>query len=234
MKYVPSTLVQTMSGSQGDSTFSTGRGGDYIRQRVNPAQPNTARQQAARTAFSAGSSAWRTLTQAQRNGWNNLAQTITLTDRYGKMYKPTGQQLFVANRAASAAIGNNPLSDAPGIVDAPGNLGNITLIIKRGATAATDVFTLQAQFGTDTGDKVVIAATGMYSAGRSYISPGQFKRLAVLTGDNMDNPNSIKNEWEALFGRPIVGTKVSVKVSAFSQNSFPGSPIIVTTVVVPV
>ncbi len=233
MKYVPSVLVQTMSGSQGDSTFSTGAGGDYIRRRVNPAQPRTEAQQEVRATFSAASAAWRSLTQAQRNGWTALAATVTRTDRYGKTYRPTGQQLFVASRTLASFSSQGAISDAPA-TSAQGNVITfIELIAKRGATAADDVITVDGNVQAS-GQPVVIFATAPFSAGRAYVSPGQYKKLGVFSQGDLNAGVSIKSLYEALFGRPTLGSHIALKAYCVSSGMFAGPEANTTAIVVAV
>jgi hypothetical protein len=68
--------VTQVGGSIGGATAARAKGGvDYLRARVAPTNPNTARQQVVRTALGLLSSAWRTtLTQTERNSWNALAE----------------------------------------------------------------------------------------------------------------------------------------------------------------
>jgi hypothetical protein len=42
------------------------------------------------------SSAWRTLTDAQRLGWKTLGENMTRTDSLGQTYTLTGQQAFAS------------------------------------------------------------------------------------------------------------------------------------------
>ena len=67
--------VASASGSIAGATASRAKGGvDYLRARVTPTNPNTARQQVVRSALSALSSAWRnTLTPTERGSWITLA-----------------------------------------------------------------------------------------------------------------------------------------------------------------
>lgn len=67
--------VTQVGGSIGGATAARAKGGvDYLRARVSPTNPNTARQQVVRTALGLLSSAWRTtLSGAERASWILLA-----------------------------------------------------------------------------------------------------------------------------------------------------------------
>jgi hypothetical protein len=233
MKYKPSALVETMSGSQGDSTFSTGRAGDYIRRRVNPAQPRTARQMQVRSAFSGMSAVWRTLTEAQRNGWKSLASTVTLTGRYGNTYRPTGQQLFVSVNLNEGRNPDEATPDAPGVSTPAAPLNSLVINVRRGAAAANDIFTVTGSNG-DVDTSMGINATGSYSAGRSYISPSQLRFVINKSNAQLGAGADIKAAYEAIFGRPALGAKVSVEVVPINVNGFAGPARRATVVVIAV
>jgi hypothetical protein len=233
MKYKPSALVETMSGSQGDSTFSTGRAGDYIRRRVDPAQPRTANQVARRNSFSTASSAWRLLTAGQRAGWRNLAATVTLTNRYGATYKPTGQQLFVGTFATADNAGVIISNDAPGSIVQPAAVEITELLTKRGAAAANDVLTLKHS-GFAAGPVFNIYATGNYSAGREYVAPGSLKFILTSDTNAGNTVVDFKAAWEAIFGRPAIGSKITVSVQVVSQAGFASPKTSRTNVVIAV
>jgi hypothetical protein len=218
-----------MSGSQGDSTFSTGRAGDYIRRRVDPAQPRTTVQQARRSSFSAFSAEWRTLTEAQRSSWKALAPQVTLTDRYGNTYHPSGQQLFVGNNLRIELNGDSPLLTAPAVPESANISAGDFTATRSAAGAATDVLRVADVNGVGV-QAILVYATAPYSAGRSYVSPSAFRLVTVLSGGSNQVEN-FRAEYEALFGRPVTGTKISVKLIAMSQSGFAGTPIVETSTV---
>src|SRR5438309_10637939 len=69
-----------MSGSIADNTFSHNKGGQYVRQRRVPTNPNSVKQQAARTILATLSAAWRTLSATNQQAWNNWAVVNPVTD----------------------------------------------------------------------------------------------------------------------------------------------------------
>ena len=83
MKY-KGTLITQGSGSLAGATFSHNKGGQYIRQRTIPVNPNTTLQQAVRSIFATLSIAWvQTLTAAQRVLWKTYADNVPLINVLG-------------------------------------------------------------------------------------------------------------------------------------------------------
>lgn len=81
-----SSLVDTLSGSMGDRTASTSRGGvGYFRKKVVPNNPRTLLQTALRAALSSAAVIWATqLSEAEQEAWWDIAEG-----------SQTGQTLFV-------------------------------------------------------------------------------------------------------------------------------------------
>lgn len=94
-------LTAPQSGSQAGTTASRNRFGQYLRTRAVPVQPRTPKQTFNRASLTNGSSAWRTLTDAQRTAWNDYAAQISRSDALGSTYNPTGAGLFTAAVIAS-------------------------------------------------------------------------------------------------------------------------------------
>lgn len=67
-----------------------------FRQRTAPVQPNTIWQTKIRTAFATAQTTWDGLTPAQRQAWDDYADSLTFTGPTGD-YKVPGRQIFLAN-----------------------------------------------------------------------------------------------------------------------------------------
>lgn len=99
------TQFEAASGKAGGLIFSRGRAGSQIRANVPPAQPRTARQQDSRALMAAICACWRALTGAQRQAWNDFAQSLTFRDKLGQTFVPSGYTTFVKRQRARASIG---------------------------------------------------------------------------------------------------------------------------------
>lgn len=217
MKVKYSALVVQARGSLGDATFSTGRNGDYIRQRVDPAQPRTARQQAVRASFGALSAAWRSITDAQRAGWNQLATSTTITDVYGNTSRLTGQQLYVRTNRFRAELGLARSDAAPGAAPA------ITAVAITALAATPTTLTITTSPGTHP-QAVEVFATGNFSAGRGFVADGQL-RLIQIVAAGAAFPASIFTAYNAKFGAPATGSKIAVQLVPVHPEGFGGQPV---------
>lgn len=91
-----SALVTAASGSIGGMTASRNRGGQFLRARVIPVNPNTERQGQARANLAQAVNAWTNiLTDGNRQAWTSYALATPVVDRLGQQLILSGQQMFV-------------------------------------------------------------------------------------------------------------------------------------------
>lgn len=122
MKFI-GAMTGTMSGSLGGVTASHNRGGQYLRQRVVPTNPATARQNQVRAYLAGANSAWTMLTDAQRMGWATYASNVPTVDSLGQTIYLTGQQMFIrAWTTQMWTAGATPPTTAPAIFDRGANV----------------------------------------------------------------------------------------------------------------
>lgn len=96
MKLIP-ILGSSMSGSLRGITASRNKGGQYLRGRTTPINPNTTRQQAVRSNLSGLMARWnQELTESEREGWRTYADNVETTNTLGETIKLTGLNWFIA------------------------------------------------------------------------------------------------------------------------------------------
>lgn len=103
------------SGAVGSVVASHNRGGQYLRARVTPTNPNTPRQAAIRAALGGAIQQWtQGLTGAQRDGWRLYAQNTPTTNRLGDTIHLTGQNMWVRQAAIIRQFQTSGLTGAAG------------------------------------------------------------------------------------------------------------------------
>jgi hypothetical protein len=111
---VSSQLVAAGSGSIAGLTWSHNRGGQYIRARVIPVNPNTEAQGIARENMSTAVSLWtNTLTDAQRQAWATYAQDTPTVNRLGAQLILSGQAMFIRSVTSRLIAGLAAILDGP-------------------------------------------------------------------------------------------------------------------------
>lgn len=111
-----------MRGSLGGITFSRNRGGQYARLRVKPTDPSSDAQMQMRVAINNVSRLWsQTLTQSERDAWEEYARNNQVPSRLGGWTNLTGHQWFCGLNSRNVRVGNQiiltpPTSNAPSAV----------------------------------------------------------------------------------------------------------------------
>ena len=102
------SIVAEARGSVGLVSYSRNNYGAYAKTRTTPTNPNTAKQITARARVTSGVAAWRALTPAQRESYNQIAILYSIQNRVGMSYTLNGYNFFlrqyiVCNLAGVAA-----------------------------------------------------------------------------------------------------------------------------------
>lgn len=130
-------ILGSLRGSIGDNTFSHNRGGDYVRRRVSPTNPNSTRQQAMRTILGTLAALWSsTLTAVQRGQWDTWAENQSKEGPLGNSISLTGINAYVWLNAHLLDAGDTRI-DAPPIVVAP--TGLLTMSADISAAGTVDI-----------------------------------------------------------------------------------------------
>lgn len=218
MKY----LGQTQSGSEGGTTASRNRFGQYIRRRAVPVQPRTVAQLNQRARLSTNAANWRTLTDAQRAGWLSLGLMMVRTDSLGQSYDLNGFLAFCSVNNNKLDAGDAAVTDAPALITPPGLL---TVTVTLTAAAFSIAYTPTPLAA---GVRAFIFASPQRSDGRNF--NGDY-RLMSVTAAAAVSPAVILVPYTAKFGVPVVGNKIFLSLATY-QGGFKGSPFNVAQVVV--
>ena len=113
-------MVVAASGLIGGTIFSHNKGGDYVKAFSVPTNPDTLRQQDVRSDFASLVVAWTNdLTQLQRDGWNDFAETTPRLNALGEPVFWSGQQTYISVNATLLQAALTRQDDNPPIAAAP-------------------------------------------------------------------------------------------------------------------
>lgn len=212
----------------GGHVASKNRAGAYLRTKVTPVNPRTESQLDARSRLSNQAQAWRGLTQAQRNSWNNAVNDYKKTDIFGDIKVPSGFNLFVKLNSNLALIGEASLTDAPAPVSVPS-------VTSFALTAIGSTHALTGDIAPDTnpaGNTLLAKATSQISAGKNFVK-SEYRVISVEV-TNTSGAIVLTTAYTAKFGAiSQVGSKVFVElyyinqVTGQSSKPFSASAVIV-------
>ncbi|HUW59124.1 MAG TPA: hypothetical protein VMZ92_20980, partial [Planctomycetota bacterium] len=95
-----SAAITDIRGSMGGLTFSRNAGGAYIRARIKPINPNSARQVAIRQGMAQLSGRWSTvLTAIQRTAWLAYSAATVWTNKLGQVVTITGLAAYLRSNS---------------------------------------------------------------------------------------------------------------------------------------
>jgi len=197
----------------GGSVASRNTFGAYVRNKVTPVNPQTPAQSTVRARFADISQAWRDLTPAERDEWNEAVPSYESTDIFGDTLTPTGfnlhQQLNLNLAAVALPFITSP--EAPADVQ---SLTNLSVDLDVGGTNIEVDSTEAIEATTD----FVIKATPGLSAGKSFVAT-EFKQV-FIAGSALLFPIDIQLGYDAVFGAlPAVGTKVFVEMVGVNNTT---------------
>lgn len=214
-------LGPTSSGSDGGTTWSRNRNGQYTRRRAVPVQPRTPSQLNQRARLTTNAAAWRGLTDAQRSGWKSLGLLITRSDSLGQNYDLSGFQAYCSVNNNKLDAGDAAVSDAPVIVTPPDLLtATITL-----TGVAFSVAYTATPLGA--GVRLFIRCSPQRSQGRTFNGD---VRIVSITAAAAASPANVLAAYTAKFGVPVTGNRIFLSLQTY-QGGFLGSPLGVSQVV---
>lgn len=212
-KVLFTAVVADMRNKLNGSVFSKNRGGSYVRTKVTPVNPQTDAQQSVRGRFGAFAAAWRGLTEAERQSWIDAAPSFPVTDIFGSSKILSGSQLYSKLNLNLAQAGQTEITTAPTPADIPSLIGlSLSATDTPGLTFDADLQDVPAGFSA------VVFATPNYGAGISFVK-NKFRFITALAAAAAMDPANILAAYQAVFGNPIAGQKISIRVFLVSNTT---------------
>lgn len=206
-------IVDNISGKLNGTVFAKNKGGHYMRSKSKPTNPRTAQQMAVRGAFGAISSAWRSLPEAARNAWNEIASDFPYINKLGDSKVLSGFALHQKLNRNVGLVGGETLQYPP----APQGVASISEIIPNLEEEAM-ILTGSAISEVGQKNRVVIYATPAISPGVSNFQ-NRLRQILVADIDDLGTGINLTSAYSNLFGAPVAGQKIGVAVRAINENT---------------
>lgn len=213
-------IVDNISGKLNGTVFAKNKGGHYMRSKSKPTNPRTAQQMAVRGAFGAISSAWRSLPEAARNAWNEIASDFPYINKLGDSKVLSGFALHQKLNRNVGIVGGDALQYPP----APQGVASISEITPNfEPTALTITGAAVSEIGQK--NKVVIYATPALSPGVSNFQ-NRLRQIQVADIDDLGTGINFTASYSNLFGAPVADQKIGVAVRAINEDTGEASVMI--------
>lgn len=220
MRYL-TPLLTDARGKLGGTVYSRNPYGPYTRAKTAPLQPRTPSQQLGRTLFAAASTAWKSLTQPQRDAWAAYAQGLQKADSLGRRYNPSGYQTFVTHYRFAQQAG---ATAAPAPPTSPLSYFSLAFTMFATISTGTGTFTL----GITPADPTLLTV-GTYIP---YATPGLSQTINFVPRQTYRNLSAAFNRdpfldfWHAetdyldVLAQPAVGQVIHMQLR--KANKFSG------------
>lgn len=209
-----SALVSGMSGKLNGSVAARNKGGNYIRNKTTPVNPQSTFQQQARAMFGGVSSLFRSLTADKVNSWNAAAANFPYTNIFGDTSFLNGLQLFTKLNTNLSVVDTATLTTPP----SPEGAGSLVLDSARLAIAAEELTILFSSTPPESAVLFVLEATAPVS-GNSRFYKNRFRTIAFGSAASLGDVNVIFENYRTRFGVPPVGANVAFRLSQVNENT---------------
>lgn len=219
-------FLADMRNSVASTTFSKNRAGAYSKTKSDPFNPQSVYQMAYRTNFAEITGTWATLSDAERNQWDNMVSAWQRTDIFGDLHAPSGFNLFMRVNLQIRRVGF-PIHTVPTLPGLCPIINDITFSI---SLSSLEMIVNTASQGDQSDMYQFVRATPQLSPGIKVFK----NRLTDIAQEGAGIPvdYNIFTPYVAKYGVPTVGMRIgvsSVWVSGFTgQVSIPiiGSAIV--------
>lgn len=216
MKFKSEVMTQA-SGSIGGVTYAHNSAGMYRRARSIPTNPNTNPQQSVRMTMAELSTAWATLTNAQREGWAAWASANPITGVFGDPLTLSGQQMYIRLNAARMVSSTVASITALARVDDPpltGGMATFTPFVFTGVSGSQASVSL-AYDNTDAwaneDEGALLAYSGLVVSGGRTFYKGPYQFTARADGDGVTPPTSPLSVSNIFFAGGDPGEKMAIR-----------------------
>ena len=195
--------------------FAKNRGGAYARVKVTPVNPQTAKQMTVRARLASLATAWRGLTEAQRDSWREFAQDHPYNDIFGDVRTLTGLQMYEKVNLNLLAAGVATIDDPVLFEGVPGAFVTTMSVDASTGAVSFDFDIFGGAVYTD--QTLIVQATRNLSAGKNFFKP-EFRQIAALLNP-ASGPTDVSAAYAAVFGAPVDGQKVALRVYAVDNTT---------------
>lgn len=209
-----SALVTDMRGKLNGSVAAKNRGGQYLRNKTTPVNPQSIAQQKARATFGGVSSLFRQLKDEDVNAWNAAAQNFPYTNIFGDVVYLNGLQLFTKLNT------NLTIAEASNITMPPSPMGAGSVVL---GDVVIDISEEEAVLDIDSGVgdfsvMFVLEATAPQS-GNTRFYKNHFRTIAVGNSVAMGTPSQVYAAYVDRFGTPPDGGNIAFRLSQINTTT---------------
>jgi hypothetical protein len=189
----------------GGSVFARNKGGNYVRTKVTPLNPQTSAQVGARSLLTQLAQSFRALSQNEITAWNNATTQWQTTDIFGDLVSPTGLALYVRLNSNIVNGGGTIITTPPAPYGAEA-LSGLTLTAAVTGTVFDVAYTPAS---VPAGHTMYVESTQMLSPGINNAN-SRFRFIEIAAAAST-SPLDAYSAQTAKFGSLVAGQKAYVR-----------------------
>jgi hypothetical protein len=213
-----SSIVTSIKGSVGGSTYSSTRSGTAVKARLTGRKSVSSKQLAALNTNKASLPTWANMGYGPRQNWNDYGSIYTFTDRFGRTKSMTGLNWFVMINYNRLFLGQT-VTTSPPTYEVPSSLPVFYVVM-----STTTMYVQWSTLVDDTTTDIMVFASPP-SRSQAQYNRGKYLLLGRITADYTDNFD-ITALWETATGlsySAVVGAgfcNINVLIVPVSKTSY--------------
>lgn len=169
-------------GSIGGNTYSRNHYGAFMRARVTPVNPNTARQQIVKATITFLAARWaNTLTAGQRTAWNLYGSSVAMTDVLGATMYLTGYNHYIRSNTIRKMFGEAIIDAGPTVFEIPAQDPTLAITCTEAAQTLSVAFDNAMDWATEDGAFMAHFQGKPQNAQREYFG-GPWRVIGLTAG----------------------------------------------------
>lgn len=216
--FTPGAIVSEISGKIAATVYTRNRGGNVIRNRRTPINRRSVSQSIRRQGLGNLASAWRGLTQVQRDSWNGATGSFPYQNALGETKFLSGEQLYIQFNQNLLLIGAATVSTAP----APFSFATFELSLAAADTPSFSVTFTPTPLTAS--NNLAIYATPNLSPGIDSPNRSRFRFIGFIAAA-ATSPDDMLTDYQAVFGDPVAGQKIFIEARPVSSTGQGGTPL---------
>ena len=177
-------------GSIAGNTFSRNHFGAFMRARVTPTNPNTARQVLVRASIAYLADRWaNTLTSAQRTAWNLYGSSVAMLDSLGATIYLTGYNHYIRSNVILKMQAGTIIDSGPVIFEIPAQDPTFAISASEATQSISYTFDNTMDWANEAGGFLYKFQGKPQNAQRNYFK-GPWRIVGQVDGDDITPPTS--------------------------------------------
>lgn len=174
--------IGEISGSIGSWVFARNKGGQYIRNRAIPINPNTERQDTVRASMAYLTDRWaNTLTGAQRAAWNLYASSVSMKNRIGETIYHSGFNHFIRSNIIAKMISLTVVDAGPVVFELPAQDPTYAITASEVTQQISATFDNTMDWASETGAHLILFGGKPQNSQRNFFA-GPWRLYGQMAG----------------------------------------------------